>query len=895
MELLRSTSYRGFSVRRIFMFALTVLFTALLGALTLSAPTHAAPAADWKGESILYNGDQFFGPVEAKSGDSHGLANGTIYYLSVEQVSERPLVQKAHVIYFAPGASPPTETSANYAVYDYSASKVFSNPQDRQTITLTPQGDSSSYSSCSVDGIGWIICPVTVFLADAMDNVFEFVSNFMAVQPLNVTDPNSPLYTAWNVMRSIANVAFIIAFMIIIYSQLTGAGISSYGLKKLLPRLVVAAILVNVSFYITAIAVDLSNIAGYSLQDILIKIRQDTFAITDSTWDASNGEGWGVEGGWSALTTLVLSGGAAAAGFAGISAATGGSIGAALYLLIPILIGLLLTILLVLLILAARQAIIIILIVIAPLAFVANTEKWFDKWRDLFMTMLIFFPAFSLVFGGSQLAGGIIIQNSTNIIMIIFGMAVQIAPLVITPLLLKLSGSLLGRIAQIANDPSKGLLDRTKNWSKDRAEMNRLRSLSDTRGRVNPFRGVAKGMDNGNRVVKKRTAIYEQLNDNRFEETHQAADLHEQEYVAKTAHEMIETSHKQHVQEKINKPTSRLHLQNTQLEAGKLALERTVQATNSDISEYRASDNPTGMRPDLKAAITRLNTERQTLSIEKMRGAAAEGVQQEKFADALIRDVSLQQRAGGIDEHGADGALAGAINTVRESYGKSINEARAIVKHFNLSSNQRQEHAMGREFTVTREEDGVSRTFTMSDIFTREAAIEDQVATGTVPQVEEIVAASGSSLKDFRTSISTAIAKNGLGAKTLYLGGKTIDDISQGRFNTPDDLMAAVVETIGKGKISEKDLASIDKDAVQKLADAAELIRNGNVPANTDPNLLPDLQRRLEQFSLLAQDTLLGDERVNVKPNSKEHILRVARILNPTFQEAPLPRPPEED
>ena len=668
MELLRSTSYRGFSVRRIFMFALTVLFTALLGALTLSAPTHAAPAADWKGESILYNGDQFFGPVEAKSGESHGLANGTIYYLSVEQVSERPLVQKAHVIYFAPGTSPPTETSANYAVYDYSASKVFSNPQDRQTITLTPQGDSSSYSSCSVDGIGWIICPVTVFLADAMDNVFEFVSNFMAVQPLNVTDPNSPLYTAWNVMRSIANVAFIIAFMIIIYSQLTGAGISSYGLKKLLPRLVVAAILVNVSFYITAIAVDLSNIAGYSLQDILIKIRQDTFAITDSTWDASNGEGWGVEGGWSALTTLVLSGGAAAAGFAGISAATGGSIGAALYLLIPILIGLLLTILLVLLILAARQAIIIILIVIAPLAFVANllpnTEKWFDKWRDLFMTMLIFFPAFSLVFGGSQLAGGIIIQNSTNIIMIIFGMAVQIAPLVITPLLLKLSGSLLGRIAQIANDPSKGLLDRTKNWSKDRAEMNRQRSLANTRGRANPFRSVAKSMDRGNRFVKNSTHAYEQAveADAMEHDEHKMHNLHVVEKSAELRKSAVENRGKEHVQNELNITGSKLHLENVRLEASNIKLNEATERTKADIEEYK-----TGRRVatgELNTLMGGMKAGLIDTTAETQRAQSAQFMQQKNtstaFTDETVAAAALARIAGGVDPNGIIRAQANA-------------------------------------------------------------------------------------------------------------------------------------------------------------------------------------------------------------------------------------------
>ena len=124
-------------------------------------------------------------------------------------------------------------------------------------------------------------------------------------------------------------------------------------------------------------------------------------------------------------------------------------------------------------ILAARQAIITVCIIVAPLAFVAyvlpSTEKYFEKWKDLMMTMLLMFPLFSLVFAGAQLAGLAIIQNATSIIQIIIGMAVQVAPVVITPMLIKFSGSLLGKVAGMINNPNRGLVDRTRNWSKDRA------------------------------------------------------------------------------------------------------------------------------------------------------------------------------------------------------------------------------------------------------------------------------------------------------------------------------------------------------------------------------------------------------------------------------------------
>lgn len=684
MELLRSTSRGGFFVRSIFTFVLAVLMTVLLWALATPATAQAqAPKADWNGDSILYNGNQYYQAEPAKAGESHGLAEGTIYFVSVVQpeggsASDR----KAYVIYFAPGNSPPDATSANYVEYEYPSNNTFENPQNDKTITVTPQGESSSYSSCSVDGIGWFICPITVFLAEAMDWVFSVVSGFLNVQPLVVNDPNSDLYVAWNVMRSIANVAFIIAFLIIIYSQLTSWGVSNYGLKKLLPRLIVAAILVNLSFFISAIAVDLSNIAGYSLQEILIQIRQDTFNIDNQTWSAETSN-------WAGVTAAVLSGGAITAGVVGLSTAGGGAIGGVVYLLVPLLIGLLLTVLFVLLILAARQAIIIILIVLAPLAFVANllpnTEKWFEKWKDLFMTMLIFFPAFSLVFGGSQLAGGIIIQNATDIIMMIFGMAVQVAPLVITPLLLKLSGGLLGRIAGIINDPRRGALDRTKKWAGDRAEMSRLNSLRKPGG-ANPFRRIAQRLDNGNRRVKERTENYSLMNDNRYNATRGHEELHEEHYAAKKQGEIIENNLSRNIQNGINTRNSRLQLQNTELELGKSALARSVQITGAETAEFKAGNVPKNATPELSRMIKAMQAEEQGLAVQKMRESAAQGMQQSSLAQALKRNATLRAEAGGIDPNGAQRALANATAQLSKVRNETIDNLKKIIEDTNATT-----------------------------------------------------------------------------------------------------------------------------------------------------------------------------------------------------------------
>jgi hypothetical protein len=311
-----------------------------------------------------------------------------------------------------------------------------------------------------------------------MDWIFNILSGFLSVRPVETTNA-SGLFRAWTYMRTFANVAFVIAFIVIIYSQLTSLGINNYSIKKLLPRLIIAALLVNVSYYICALAVDVSNVLAFSIQDIFISMRNSIVGAEGNTWDVTS---------WQSISGLVLSGGtAAAAGGVGIAGVVTTvslyGIGGSIFLLLPTLLAGLLAVLVALAIMATRQALITILIIIAPLAFVAyllpNTEKWFEKWRELFTTMLVLFPAFSVIFGGSQLAASAIIQNADSFNLIILGMLVQVAPLFITPLLIRLSGSFISKLAGVINNPNKGIIDRTRKFATDRADNIKARRLGE--------------------------------------------------------------------------------------------------------------------------------------------------------------------------------------------------------------------------------------------------------------------------------------------------------------------------------------------------------------------------------------------------------------------------------
>jgi len=808
---------------------MAVVITALLWATFGShTPTHAldGPDANWKGDSITFDGHQYFAVEDEKSKKSLGLPESTSAFVYIPEATANAKTDKALVLYFSPGVDPPKATVISFASYTYTfATKEYSNPTSKKDVDITPKGEEASISSCSVSGIGWIICPVAVFLADAMDGIFDVVAGFMKVQPSTIGGPNDTLYIAWNIMRSLANVAFMIVFLIIIYSQLTNAGVSNYGLKKLLPRLVVAAVLVNLSFIISAIAVDLSNIIGFSVQDIFVNIRQDTFAITDDTWSANTAT-------WTAITTAVLSGGAI--GVAGITLA--GDIAGAIYIILPILVGLILTILFVLLVLAARQAIIIILIVISPLAFVAfllpNTEQWFKKWRELFMTMLIFFPAFSLAFGGSQLTGGLIIQSASSVFMIIFGLAVQVAPLIITPLILRFSGGVLGKIAGMFNDPRKGLLDRTKNWSKERQDMRRMGSLRTTNGRPNPFRRAAQFLDNNGQNVKNRTAQYTTENENRYHETDKYKKIHEDTFKANQDKELIENAHKKHIQDGINSRGSDLHRQNVRLEAAKAAVATANDETETQIEEYRSGR--VAVTGELTNLVNSLRTSHEQVAFNAIRRKAAKDVVDDNWEKRYISDEHLQILSGGVGGiQAAERALASVRAEQSKAHSENVSAARALADAFKLTVEQRNDLAKGKAVRGV-DSNGIGRDFTAANAFTREVAIVDTIKAAPYGMGAEIIMKSGDAdFAEFRGAIAEAMETGNWEGKGAYYDGETRDALKQGIVDR-DYLKKRAAEFLVNGKLSAELMATNHKNSLSMFIEAADDLRKGKITLTDD-------------------------------------------------------------
>lgn len=300
-------------------------------------------------------------------------------------------------------------------------------------IEAPAEGDGEEEkNSCGIDGIGWLVCPVMNFVAGINDAAYSAISGFLDIKPAILSDGNnSGAKQGWEFFRNIANAIFAVIFLWIIFSQISNVGVSNYGIKKILPRLIIGALLVNLSYYLCQIFVDLSNILGHTLKDALESGAGEIGANSEAT-------GLGSE-----IIAKILG-------------LTGAGLFIALAVGLPTLAAGFLAIMTVFIILVVRQAGIILLVAISPVAFAAwllpNTEDLFKKWMKMFRGLLLVFPIISLLYGAGKLAGAVLAASATvdpnnpDETMQLVALAATTMPLIATPFVLQSSLSSLGSI-----------------------------------------------------------------------------------------------------------------------------------------------------------------------------------------------------------------------------------------------------------------------------------------------------------------------------------------------------------------------------------------------------------------------------------------------------------------
>ena len=327
-------------------------------------------------------------------------------------------------------------------------------------------GDDAVQDPCynaGIEGMSWILCPSLNNMVSATDGISAFINDWLEVDSEYYSDTSSARET-WGYFRDMANIAVIIVLLVIIISQITGYGIDNYGIKKMLPRLLIMAVLINLSFIVCQLAVDISNILGTGLNDMFQSIGR---TISDKV---------GAEGVTAGIVDAIFialgAAGAVAAPLITIGTLTGGfsSFGPmAIIFIVLMVVTALIAVLMFFLSLGARFIIVILFTAISPLAFACyilpNTQSLFKKWWDVFKTALIIYPICGALYGVSFIIRGIIFTTGdVKFSMAMIAIAAPFLPFLVLPKLLKsaiaglgvVGGALSGIKSGIKSGFSKG-------------------------------------------------------------------------------------------------------------------------------------------------------------------------------------------------------------------------------------------------------------------------------------------------------------------------------------------------------------------------------------------------------------------------------------------------------
>jgi len=295
---------------------------------------------------------------------------------------------------------------------------------------------------CSGTQIGWILCPLAEEVFDSLKTVFTDVFHgILRIDPLTESNDEgsatAALFNIWNSFRMIANVLFVIVFMVAIFGQGLGGFqvFSAYDFRKIMPRLVIGVIGIQLSWYAAGFLVDVFNVLGAGARGLILA-PVNNFELTefDVTKIGDN------------IALLSVTSGLITWGFSSV----GGFLG--MIFLLPILfVNIFLAMIFGVLILLLRNSFILLGIVISPIAFVSwilpNTQGIFLFWWNSMWRLLIMYPLIIALIGLGELAAKVVVAgHEGSMLWSIVGMVVLFTPFFLIPYTFRVAQNVLGSV-----------------------------------------------------------------------------------------------------------------------------------------------------------------------------------------------------------------------------------------------------------------------------------------------------------------------------------------------------------------------------------------------------------------------------------------------------------------
>ncbi len=338
----------------------------------------------------------------------------------------------------------------------------------------------------SLNPLNWLLCGVIkgmVGIIGVLDNAIN--SQLSVGSKGNSSTPSqifcdqgicNAYHEAWSSFRNIALGLLVIGGLIIIISQAVGMELlDAYTIRKMLPRLLIAALAITLSWQLMEFFVTLTNDIGYGIRQLIY------FPFTrPGSGLSSNIKNLG--GGTGAATGLLAGIGLAAFDFFGLLAFAGT---AALAVFVAFLF------------LILRQVLIILLLILAPVAILAyvlpNTQRAYKLWWESFSKALLMFPIIAGMIAAGRVFSIIAISQGSDFLHQAIAFLAYFAPYFMIPATFKLAGGALSALGGAVNKASQGGFGALKNFRGGRVKKN-MQALKDgTRLSGTKYEGAVMG------------------------------------------------------------------------------------------------------------------------------------------------------------------------------------------------------------------------------------------------------------------------------------------------------------------------------------------------------------------------------------------------------------------
>lgn len=368
------------------------------------------------------------------------------------------------------------------------------------STTLTPKAyaaatnNASSFdtTAClSTDNeLSFMICPIIKAGADIINVLDGVITDSLEIDTDLIFGNNSSstaFRTAWSTFRYISLGIIVLAGLVVVISQSLGTELlDAYTIKKVLPRLIVAIIAINISWPLLELVIKFFNVMSLDSRNIM-------FAPFHNLQQSVNGY-------------------ASLSGFAIFLAAGAYIFNLGILGTLSLIAAGALAVLIGIAVIVIRNMSVQILAVLAPIAIACyilpNTQKVWKLWSTNFLALMLMFPIISLMIAAGRIFAVVSTQptgnTATDTLQQLIGFVAYFAPYFLLGVAFKMAGGFLATISGMVNDRNRGAFDRLRNFRGQQSKKNweNMRAGNRFKGKNFITRRVNRGLEGVSNLEK---------------------------------------------------------------------------------------------------------------------------------------------------------------------------------------------------------------------------------------------------------------------------------------------------------------------------------------------------------------------------------------------------------